>query len=119
MSENGFKVSYENGTMRFSKLPDLIKTLGITPNEFFEWETETIAGVYAANITGGNMQNSDTAILALRDELREQRSMLKEKDRQIARLLDLLERTDRTGYSSLAADAPVGYNVGEKKDGGK
>lgn len=74
------------------------------------------AGIYAANITGGNTQNSDTAILALRDELREQRAQLKEKDRQIARLLDLLAGKETTGYSFLAADEEVEYNKrGRKK----
>ena len=40
-------------------------------------------GVYAANITGGNTQNSSEAIRVLADQL-------KEKDRQISKLLSML-----------------------------
>ena len=110
MSRQGLQRSLDMYKLPYDKVVECCKLLGLTPNEFFEWETAAgINGVYASNISGVNTQNSDTAILALRDELREQRAQLKEKDRQIARLLDLLGKTDRMGYSSLAAETPVGY----------
>ena len=110
MTRQGLQRSLDADKLPYDKVVECCKLLGMTPNEFFEWETAVgINGVYASNISGVNTQNSDTAILALRDELREQRAQLKEKDRQIARLLDLLGKTDRMGYSSLAAETPVGY----------
>lgn len=121
MTSNGLKKSFESKKLPWEKIESICRIFGLTPNQLLGWpvEAQIGGGNYAANISGGNSQNSETAILTLRDELREQRAQLKEKDRQIARLLDLLGKTDRIGYSSIAADAPVGYNVSGKKDGGK
>ena len=94
-AENSFKVAYEEGTMRFSKVPLLCKFIGVTPNEFFGWDENNPSigsGNFASNISGGNTQNSNEAILALKDELKEQRAIIKEKDKQINRLLTIIER---------------------------
>ena len=92
-AENSFKVAYESGTMSFSKVPLLCEYIGITPNEFFGWR-EGIAtnGNYASHISGGNTQNSNEAIIALKEELKEKGGIIKEKDKQINRLLGIIER---------------------------
>lgn len=60
----------------------------MTPNEFFGWNSEATGNV-ATNIFGGtNTQNSNEAIKALGDQLRE-------KDRQISRLLAIIEKGGR------------------------
>ena len=86
-AENSWKVAYESGTMSFSKVPLLCEYIGISPNEFFGWEEGRSFGNgnYALHVSGGNTQNSNEAIKALKDQL-------KEKDRQISRLLGIMER---------------------------
>ena len=93
-AENSFKVAVEEGTMSFSKVPILCEFIGVTPNEFFGWETDSVGGNgnYASNIRGGNTQNSNKAILALREELKSQRAIIKEKDKQINRRLTIIEK---------------------------
>lgn len=92
-AENSFKVAYESGTMSFSKVPLLCDYIGITPNEFFGWvDGVTANGNYASHISGGNTQNSNEAILALKEELKEKGAIIKEKDKQINRLLTIIER---------------------------
>lgn len=63
------------------KINKMCQLLDITPNEFFGWQIEgevTGNGNYASHITGGNTQNSNEVIRALKDQL-------KEKDKQIVR----------------------------------
>jgi len=87
-AENSFKVAYQDGTMSYSKVPLLCDFIGITPNEFFGYEETAIYtgnGIYASNISGGNTQNSNESIKALREQL-------KEKDKQIDRLLKIIEK---------------------------
>lgn len=94
-AENSFKVAYESGTMSFSKVPLLCGYIGITPNEFFGWGEESQSfgnGNYASHVSGGNTQNSNEAILSLREELKEKGGIIKEKDKQINRLLGIIER---------------------------
>lgn len=94
-AENSFKVAFEDGTLSFSKVPLLCEFIGVSPNEFFGWNDDTSAigsGNFASHISGGNTQNSNEAILALKDELKEQRAIIKEKDKQINRLLTIIER---------------------------
>ena len=94
-AENSFKVAFEDGTLSFSKVPLLCEFIGVSPNEFFGWNDDTSAigsGNFASHISGGNTQNSNEAILALKDELKEQRAIIKEKDKQINRLLTVIER---------------------------
>ena len=57
------------------------------------WET-AVGGsnIYAANISGVNNQNSGEAIVALKDELKEQRAIIKEKEKQINRLITIIEK---------------------------
>lgn len=88
-AENSFKVAFEDGTFSFSKVPILCEILGISPDEFFGWpRAEAHGGNYASNVSGGNTQNSTDAITALAEQLRE-------KDRQIAKLLKALEALGR------------------------
>ncbi|MBQ8958095.1 MAG: hypothetical protein IJ057_06290 [Bacteroidales bacterium] len=87
-AENSWKVAYNDGTMSFSKVPLLCEFIGISPNEFYGWEEESQSfgnGNYASHISGGNTQNSNEAIKALKDQL-------KEKDKQIDRLLKIIEK---------------------------
>ena len=94
-AENSWKVAYESGTMSFSKVPLLCEYIGISPNEFFGWEEGSPSfgsGNYASHVSGGNTQNSNEAIQALREELKEKGGVIKEKDRQISRLLGIMER---------------------------
>lgn len=92
-AENSFKVAVEDGTMSFSKVPILCEFIGITPNEFFGWESTPIGGGnYASHINGGNTQNSNEVIQALMTELKEKGGIIKEKDKQINRLLGIIER---------------------------
>lgn len=86
-AENSFKVAYEEGTMSFSKVPLLCEFIGVSPNEFFGWEENNpsnVSGNFASHVSGGNTQNSNEAIKALKDQL-------KEKDKQIDRLLKIIE----------------------------
>ncbi len=92
-AENSFKVAVEDGTMSFSKVPILCEFIGITPNEFFGWESTPIGGGnYASHISGGNTQNSNEVIQALMTELKKKTGIIKEKDKQINRLLTIIER---------------------------
>lgn len=92
-AENSWKVAYEDGTMSFSKVPLLCEFIGISPNEFFGWEsTPNGGGNYASHISGGNTQNSNEVIQALMTELKEKGGIIKEKDKQINRLLTIIER---------------------------
>jgi hypothetical protein len=93
-AENSFKVAYESGTMSFSKVPLLCEYIGVTPNEFFGWGDGMTAtnGNYASHISGGNTQNSNETIIALREELKEKGGIIKEKDKQINRLLGIIEK---------------------------
>ena len=84
MTLTGFKPSIENGTFPINKVLPLCQILGISPNELLGWET-AMAGNYAANIGGSNTQNSNEVISTLS-------AQLKEKDKQIDRLLKILEK---------------------------
>lgn len=80
----GFKRGIEKGTLPINKVVPLCQVLGISPNELLGWETAP-GGNYAAHIGGSNTQNSTEAITALS-------AQLKEKDRQIDRLLKIVEK---------------------------
>lgn len=89
----GFQKSIDEGKFPAKKILELCFSLGISPHEFFEWDDSSAnKGVYASNISGINTQNSNEAIQALREELKEQRGIIKEKDKQINRLLAIIER---------------------------
>ena len=83
----GFKRGIENGTFPINKVVPLCQILGISPNELLGWETATVPvnGNYASHVSGGNTQNSNETIAALSDQL-------KEKDKQIDRLLKIVEK---------------------------
>ena len=84
LTRQGLQTTIERGTFPISKVADLCRMLQISPNFFFGWPEQPVqCGVYAANITGGNTQNSSEAIRVLADQL-------KEKDRQISKLLSML-----------------------------
>ena len=80
----GFKRGIEKGTLPINKVVPLCQILGISPNELLGWEAAP-GGNYAAHIGGSNTQNSTEAITALS-------AQLKEKDRQIDRLLKIVEK---------------------------
>lgn len=84
MTSNGLKRAVEKQTLPMDKVISLCQILGISPNELLGWETAP-GGNYAAHIGGSNTQNSTEAITALSDQL-------KEKDRQIDRLLKIVEK---------------------------
>jgi DNA-binding Xre family transcriptional regulator len=94
MTPTGFKPAIERKTLPWEKIETLCGILNITPNDLFGWSQESVSGNgnYAANISGGNTQNSNEAILALREELKSQRAIIKEKDKQINRLLAVIEK---------------------------
>lgn len=96
MTRQGLQRSLDSDKLPYDKVVVCCKLLGLTPNEFFGWETSSsVGGNYASNVSGGNTQNSDTAILALRDELKEKGSIIKEKDKQINRLLGIIENSKK------------------------
>ena len=93
ISANGFRKGFETNTLGMRYISAACKALDITPNEFFEWSLgDNQPGVYASNITGINTQNSNEAIQALREESKEKTGIIKEKDKQINRLLTIIER---------------------------
>jgi DNA-binding Xre family transcriptional regulator len=114
LARNGLKRSFERQTLSMSKVLQLCHILGITPNQLLGWpDAQNVSGNYASNISGGNTQNSNEAIKALKDQL-------KEKDKQIGRLLTILEKSgsqsaqsDGGSYHYVAADNPVEYPKGK------
>lgn len=93
MTSNGLKKSFESKKLPWEKIESLCSIFRITPNQLLGWPETTSSTVnYASNITGGNTQNSNEAILALREELKEKGGIIKEKDKQINRLLGIIER---------------------------
>lgn len=95
MTLTGFKPAIERKTLPWEKIEALCRILGISPNEFFGWDGGVPSfgsGNYASHVSGGNTQNSNEAIQALREELKEKGGVIKEKDRQISRLLGIMER---------------------------
>ena len=85
MTSNGLKRAVEKQTLTINKVLPLCQILGISPNELLGWPSHESGGNYAAHIGGDNTQNSNEAIEALKDQL-------KEKDRQIDRLLKIIEK---------------------------
>ena len=81
----GFKRGIEKGTLPINKVVPLCQILGISPNDLLGWPGHESGGNYATNIGGSNTQNSTEAITALS-------AQLKEKDRQIDRLLKIVEK---------------------------
>ena len=93
ITENGFRDGVVSKRLGMKYISAACKALDITPNEFFGWSIgDNQTGVYASNITGINTQNSNEAIQALREESKEKTGIIKEKDRQINRLLTIIER---------------------------
>lgn len=90
---DGLRKGFKNNSLALRYIKPLCIALGITPNELIGWET-AVGGsnIYAANISGVNNQNSGEAIVALKDELKEQRAIIKEKENQINRLITIIEK---------------------------
>lgn len=84
ITRQGLQTTIERGSFPINKVVPLCQILGISPNELLGWETAP-GGNYAAHIGGSNTQNSTEVITALS-------AQLKEKDRQIDRLLKIVER---------------------------
>ena len=93
-SYQGLQSSMEGKSIKWKNIELLCRFLEITPNELFGWPTEDVQknGNYASHIIGGNTQNSNEAIQALREELKEKGGIIKEKDKQINRLLGIIEK---------------------------
>ena len=88
ISTAGLKKGIDKVKLGWDYISKICDTLSISPNQFFGWEEETPSvgsGNFASNISGGNTQNSNEAIKALREQL-------KEKDKQIDRLLKIIEK---------------------------
>lgn len=84
ITRQGIQKSLDTGNFPMGKVVEICKMFHFSPNYFFGWPEQPVqGGVYAANITGGNTQNSSEAIRVLADQL-------KEKDRQISKLLSML-----------------------------
>lgn len=93
MTRQGLQKSLNKGLLPYEKILLCCRLLDMSPNEFFEWgNTNPTPGVYASNISGINTQNSNEAIQALREQLKEKGGIIKEKDKQINRLLTIIER---------------------------
>ncbi len=93
MTRQGLQKSLDNGLLPYDKVVICCRLLSISPNEFFEWEElGSSPGVFASNISGINTQNSNEVIQALMGELKEKGGIIKEKDKQINRLLGIIER---------------------------
>jgi len=113
MTSTGFKRSIELKTFSWKSIEALCSLLSITPHQLMGWPDEKAeSGNYTPLITGGNSQTSNETIRMLREQL-------KEKDKQISRLMTMLEKFASQqqvsdDYSSLAADAPVEYKKKEK-----
>ena len=84
ITRQGLQTTIERGSFPINKVVPLCQILGISPNELLGWEAAP-GGNYAAHIGGSNTQNSTEAITALS-------AQLKEKDRQIDRLLKIVEK---------------------------
>lgn len=85
LTRQGLQTTIERGTFPINKVLPLCQILGISPNELLGWPGHESGGNYATNIGGSNTQNSTEAITALG-------AQLKEKDRQIDRLLKIIEK---------------------------
>lgn len=96
MTSNGFKDAIEKQTLPWIKIEKLCSILDVTPNDLLGWPVVQGNGNYATNISGVNTQNSNEAILTLREELRDKSSIIKEKDKQINRLLAIIEKWKRS-----------------------
>ncbi len=94
MTSNGFKRGVESQTIQWKAIFKLCSLLGITPNDLLDWP-DSGGSVVATNINGGhNEQNSNLAITVLRDQLKELNRMLAEKDKQINRLMAIVENAN-------------------------
>lgn len=86
ITTDGLRKGIKNNSLALRYVKPLCYALGISPNEFVGWKSaDSSSGIYASNISGVNTQNSDEAIKALKDQLNE-------KDKQINKLLALLEK---------------------------
>lgn len=96
ITTNGFRKGIVSGSLALRFIKPACEAIGISPNELFDWEDlNSNSGVYASNISGINTQNSNEAIIALKEELKEQRGIIREKDKQINRLLAIIEKSKK------------------------
>lgn len=102
-SQNGLKVSIVNGTMPYTKVPDLCKLLKISISDFYgstgDVVNQTIHGGVSGMITGVDRRQyySDIPdvlkahVNLLEERIKEKDSQIKEKDSQIKDLLIILK----------------------------
>lgn len=85
ITRQGLQKSLDNDQLPYNKVMQSCLILGITPNDFFEWETESIPYIAAERIPYNDTTDSRSNEVAF---LRQQISM---KDKEIDRLLRLME----------------------------
>ena len=102
-SQNGLKVSIVNGTMPYTKVPDLCRLLNISISDFYDSTSDvvnqTIHGGVSGVVTGIDRRQyySDSPdvlkaqVDLLEERIKEKDSQIKEKDSQIKDLLTILK----------------------------
>lgn len=92
MTRTGFRSSIENQTLPISKVGALCKKIGISPNDFFSWKSNTAPQQIQTGCVG-NAQYMDTrAVDLLQEQLSIKDKQLCEAQEQISRLINLLSR---------------------------
>ena len=103
MTSTGFKTSFENGSLAFSKVPELCKMLRISICDFYgstgDVVNQSISGGVSGTVTGIDRRQyySDSPdvlkaqVELLEERIKEKDSQIKEKDSQINSLLSILK----------------------------
>lgn len=103
MTSTGFKTSFENGSLAFSKVPELCKILKISVSDFYgtsgDVVNQSIHGEVSGVVTGIDRRQyySDSPdvlkaqVELLEERIKEKDSQIKEKDSQIKDLLTILK----------------------------
>lgn len=87
-TRQGLQKSLDTGMFPSNKVIAACQILGISPNDFMGWPSNSGCNVMAVNLGGSSHQNSSETISALREQLNE-------KDRQINRLLSIIEKWEK------------------------
>lgn len=88
ISSAGLKKGIDTCKLGMDYIIKICNALSITPNKFFGWKEDAQVignGIFASHVSGGNTQNSNESIKAFNNQL-------KEKDKQIDRLLKIIEK---------------------------
>ena len=88
ITRQGIQKSLDTGNFPMGKVVEICKMFHFSPNYFFGWdEATTVVGNYASHISGVNSQDAE-ALKVMAEQLRE-------KDKQIYKLMNLLEKGGR------------------------